>query len=199
MAECKVSCKLSVKKLMFKPLLAVALASRGGYKNVVHNIFRWIHGFIDFNKYLGCCKFLLFLLLKYLHFTVLTSQNCYFKFWSNLWSSICLPSLGFNTGYFCSKRRWAHVVLKPLELTICVVNSAASMHNVMQLYLQVITLHNFSHFVMFWAVFLGLENAQVCAVCQNPITTNHNCFHTWTTVTFYMVCRMVHSKVVFSS
>ena len=53
MAKCKVSHKLSVKKLLFKHHLTVVFANRGGYENVVHSIFSWIHGFIDFNKCLG--------------------------------------------------------------------------------------------------------------------------------------------------
>ena len=93
MAKCKGSQKLSIKKLMFKHLLAVALASRQGYKNVVHNELSFIHGFVDVNKYLGFCKFMLFLLLHSFDFPKL-----YCKFWSNLRSGLCFPSLGLNTG-----------------------------------------------------------------------------------------------------
>ena len=38
------------------------------------------------------------------------------------------------------------MALKPLELTTCVIKSAASLCNIMQLYLHDRTLHNFSFF-----------------------------------------------------
>ena len=63
--QMKGSQKLSAKKLMSKHLLAVALASRQGYKNVVHNELSFIHGFVDVNKYLGFCKFVVFIVTQF--------------------------------------------------------------------------------------------------------------------------------------
>ena len=68
------------------------------------------------------------------------------------------------------------MALKSLELTTCVISSAASLCNMMQLYLQDITLHNFSYFMIPLAYF-ELKKMSQSAVHAQYVASNSHFFH----------------------